>query len=308
MKVFTYKNYIKCIHTLRLNAIFQLAEENANYNINRNKINNRHDKLIKNILKDEKEMRKFINDFLEPNEKIQSQDLIKYTNSYITKKYKSKEADIVYSLKSKEVFFLVEHQSKIDNNMPYRILNYCIDIIQEWKKSKKINQNTRYPIIVPIIIYTGNEKWKIPKNFKEKQISDYVFENYKIDLEYNLIEINKLSKSFLLQKQSLFGYGMIIEKSKNKQELKENLELIVKHAKNKKQLYEISNIIYYLLNDTLEEVTKNELLEKLEIKIKKGDIMSDLYERLVNENREMIRKGKKEGKMEGKIEGKLEVA
>ena len=141
MKVFTYKNYIKCIHTLRLNAIFQLAEENANYNINRNKINNRHDKLIKNILKDEKEMRKFINNFLEPNEKIQSQDLIKYTNSYITKKYKSKEADIVYRLKSKEVFFLVEHQSKIDNNMPYRILNYCIDIIQEWKKSKKINQN-----------------------------------------------------------------------------------------------------------------------------------------------------------------------
>ena len=61
MKVFTYKNYIKCIHTLRLNAIFQLAEENANYNINRNKINNRHDKLIKNILKDEKEMRKRIN-------------------------------------------------------------------------------------------------------------------------------------------------------------------------------------------------------------------------------------------------------
>ena len=53
--------------------------------------------------------------------------------------------------------------------------------------------------------------------------------------------------------------------------------------------------------DTLEEVTKNELLEKLEINIKKGDIMSDLYERLVNENREMISKGKKEGKIEGKI-------
>ncbi len=61
---------------------------------------------------------------------------------------------------------------------------------------------------------------KYQKIFKEKQISDYVFENYKIDLEYNLIEINKLSKSFLLQKQSLFGYGMIIEKSKNKQERK----------------------------------------------------------------------------------------
>ena len=234
----------------------------------------------------------------------------KYTDKYMYEiEFSNQQSKVKnWFLIDKETFAIVEHQSKIDNNMPYRILNYCIDIIQEWKKSKKINQNTRYPIIVPIIIYTGNEKWKIPKNFKEKQISDYVFENYKIDLEYNLIEINKLSKSFLLQKQSLFGYGMIIEKSKNKQELKENLELIVKHAKNKKQLYEISDIIYYLLNDTLEEVTKNELLEKLEIKIKKGDIMSDLYERLVNENREMIRKGKKEGKIEGKIEGKLEVA
>ena len=70
-------------------------------------------------------------------------------------------------------------------------------------------------------------------------------------------------------------------------------------------MYEISDIIYYLLNDTLEEVTKNELLEKLEIKIKKGDIMSDLYERLVNENREMIRKGKKRRQNRRQNRGKI---
>lgn len=309
MKAFTYMDYIKCIHTLRLNAVLQLAEEGVQYTIQQKKVKNRHDKLAKSILKDEKEMAKLINDFLEPNEKIESQNLIKYTNSYITKKYKTKEADMVYRMKNKEIFFLVEHQSSIDNNMPYRILNYCIDIIQEWKKSRKIRQETRYPIIVPIIIYTGNDKWKIPRNFSEKQIGDYVFENYKINLEYNLIEINKLSKTFLLQKQSLFGYGMIIEKSKNKQELKENLELIVKHVKNKEQLDEIRNMILYLLNDSLEEGAKDELLEQIQIKmIKGGDIMSSLYERLVNENREMIRKGKREGKMEGRKEAKLEIA
>lgn len=271
MKTFTYNDYIKCIHTLRLNAILQLAEESTEYNIEQKKIKNRHDKLVKSILKDEKEMAKFINDFVEPNEKIESDNLTKYTNSYITKKYKSKEADIVYKIKNREVFFLVEHQSSVDNSMLYRILNYCIDIMQEWKKTKKINQGTRYPIIVPIIIYTGNEKWKIPKKFKEKRIRDYVFENYKIDLEYNLIEINKLSTKFLLQKRSLFAYGMIIEKSKNKQELKDNLEIIVEHVKNKEKLDEIRNMIFYLLNDSLEEGTKDELLEKIDMKINGGE-------------------------------------
>ena len=109
-------------------------------------------------------MAQFINGFLEPNEKIESKNLVKYTNSYINKKFKVKEADLVYKLKNKEIFFLVEHQSSIDNSMPYRILNYCIDIMQEWSRTRKIKRETKYPIIVPIIIYTGNEKWKIPKN------------------------------------------------------------------------------------------------------------------------------------------------
>lgn len=299
MKIFTYKDYIKCIHTLRLNAVLQLAEEGTKYKIQQNKMKNRHDKLVKNILKNEVEMSKFINDFIEPSQKVESQNLIKYTNSYITKKYKTKEANLVYKLKSKAVFFLIEYQSTIDNTMPYRILNYCIDIMQEWNKTNKIRKETRYPIVVPIIIYTGDEKWKIPKNFREKQIGDYVFKNYKIDLEYNLIEINKMSTKFLLEKRSMFGYGMIIEKSKDKLELKENLELIVKNMKNKKQLEEIRNIILYLLNYSLEEGSIQELLEKIDIKINKGDDgMSSLYERLVNENIQMIRKGKKEARIE----------
>lgn len=267
MKTFTYYDYIKCIHTLRLNAVLQLAEEGTEYKMGQK---NRHDKLVKSILKDEKEMAKFINEFLEPNQKVESKNLIKYTNNYITKKYKTKEADLVYKLKNKEIFFLVEHQSCIDNSMPYRILNYCIDIIQEWSRTRKIKKETRYPIIVPIIIYTGNEKWKIPKNFREKQIGDYVFENYKIGLEYNLIEINKLSTKFLLQKGSMFSNGMIIEKSRNRQELKENIDIIIKNIKDKEQLEKLKGIILYSMRDLLEKVTQAELLEAIEVRIKKN--------------------------------------
>ena len=247
MKTFTYYDYIRCIHTLRLNAVLQLAEESTEYRIKQKKENNRHDKLVKIILKDEKEMAIFINKFLEPKEKIDSRNLIKFTNSYITRKYKTKEADLVYQLKNQDIFFLVEHQSTVDYAMPYRILNYCIDIMQEWSKTKKIKRETRYPIIVPIVIYTGMERWRIPKKFKEKQISNSVFENNKIDIEYNLVEINKLSVQFLLKKRSLFACGMILEKSKNEKELKENVESIVKTVKDKKLLEEIKNIILYTI-------------------------------------------------------------
>lgn len=305
MKVFTYKNYIECIHKLRLNAVLRVAEEGETYNLEVKKQeknqDKKHDKLVKTILKNPEEMAKIINEFLEPSAEVKSEKLVKYTNSYITQKYKSKEADIVYKLKNEEVFFLVEHQSTIDKKMPYRILNYCVDIMQEWVKSKKLKRQTKYPIVVPIIIYTGIEKWKIPKNFKDVQLSNQVFGDFKIDLYYNLIEINKLSKKYLIDQQSLFGYGMVIEKSRNKAELQENLELIVKNAKSNENLMEISNIIEYLFFDMIEESAKEMLIEKINLKIRKEEKdMSSLYERLLAETCEMIREGKNKGIEEGK--------
>ena len=61
-----------------------------------------------------------------------------------------------------------------------------------------------YPIIVPIVIYTGKEKWKSNKSAKEKGIGEKVLENYNVNIEYNLIETNKLTEVFLLKQKSIF--------------------------------------------------------------------------------------------------------
>ena len=131
MKRFTYFQYVKIIHALRLNAALQLAEESTPYQLERKQQEKVHDKMVKNILKDKKEMANFLNQFVMQNEEIKSEDLVCYTNSYITKRYKAKEADLVYRIKEQEIFFLVEHQSTIDGNMHFRMLNYCIDLMQE---------------------------------------------------------------------------------------------------------------------------------------------------------------------------------
>lgn len=295
LKIFTYGQYIKCIHTLRLNAVLQLAEESAEYKLNQTGKKYSHDKLVKHILEDKKELEKFINQFVEPKEEVKAEELVRYTNSYITKKYKAKEADLVYKLKKREIFFLIEHQSTIDNNMPYRMLNYCIDIMQEWSKSRKMERNTSYPIVVPIVIYTGKQKWKMPKNFKEKQIGDYVFERYKIDLEYNFIDINKLSKQLLLEKDSMFGYAMFLEKAENKKEMVENLDIIINATEDEEKLEELANMIVYLLDNVLEQNAQQELLEKIYKKVGEKNMtkMDSLLQRLATEDEKYIELGKK---------------
>ena len=284
----------------------QLAEESAEYKLEQTEKRYSHDKLIKNILQDTKEVAELINQFVEPREEVKKEELVRYTNSYITKKYKAKEADLVYKLKKQDIFFLIEHQSSIDNNMSYRMLNYILDIMREWSRNKKIGRNTNYPIVVPIVIYTGNQKWKMPKNFSEKQIGNYVFERYKINLEYNFIDINKISKQVLLEKDTMFGYSMMIEKAKDDKELNENLFKIIENTNNKKYLEEIENMIVYLLNNVLEKKIQQELLEKIKRKVgEKG--MSELIERLRKENIEKQKKeGRKEGREEGRKEGKKE--
>ncbi len=276
----------------------QLAEESATYNLNQVEKKYSHDKLIKNILQDKKEATQFINQFIEPREKVKEEQLIRYTNSYITKKYKSKEPDLVYRLKNQDVFFLIEHQSTIDHNMPFRMLNYCLDIMQEWSRNKKIGKNTSYPIVVPIVIYTGSQKWKMPKNFREKQIGDYVFERYKIDLEYNFIDINKLPRQILLQKDSMFSYIMFLEKAERTKELVENLEIMIQSTQNEKILKELVNIISYLLENVLEKEIQQKLLAKIERKVGEKDMdrLEYLIQNMKEDRRRDIQQGKEASK------------
>ena len=239
MKVFTYKDYIKCIHTLRLNAAFKLAEESSKYRYTNDDSEGK--KIIKNILKDQKEFAIFINDFLDINEKIESKNLLKYDTNYICSKYKIDQSKLIYKLKNREIFFLVDEIFELDNIILYEILNYCINIMQEWNISNKIRGESKYPVIVPILIYTGIKKVNNKCIQNKNQIGDYIFTNYNITLNYNLIDVNKMSMDYLFKKNSLVSFGMILEKSKEKVELQKNLIKISEKIKNDKRFKMLVN-------------------------------------------------------------------
>lgn len=284
MEVFTYKDYIKCIHTLRLNAVFRLAEESAEYNLEtgkqKRKVDNIHNKIIEKILKNKSEVAGIISDFTDTKEKIKDIDLEKYTNNFLTRKYESKETNI-YKLKDRNVFFLIEYQSSIDNDIAFRMLNCCVDIIYSWNTSVKIKKGIKYPIVVPIVIYTGTDKCDAFNDFSKMQVSDYVFKNYKINFKYNIIEINKLSFDFLIQKNTLFSYTIALAKTTNYEEFKNILNQILIQNKGNfnKEFYDISAFLFEnLIKDSFNE----EFLEETYFKIEKGgNNMPSLYEKQI---------------------------
>ena len=121
------------------NATNILKEDSEIYNLNTH-LNKKHDKLFKEILSDKKEAVKFINNYL--NLCLVESDIEKYEKEFRTNGFYNIETDIVYKLKEKNVFILIEHQTKIDYSMPYRILEYEVAIIKsaidiEMIKNKK---------------------------------------------------------------------------------------------------------------------------------------------------------------------------
>ena len=116
----------------------------------------KHDKIFKEILQDKKEMAQFLSKFI--GYEITKEGLEKYNPNYITKNFKYQQADVVYKIKEKQTYILVEHQTKVDHSMAYRMLNYCVEIIRGVVEGKEISKlSYEYPIVIPIV-YTQEIK------------------------------------------------------------------------------------------------------------------------------------------------------
>ena len=233
----------------------------------RNEIINK--KELIDVLDNNKEMANLINTYLTPKKRIKENSLQKVHVEYINKRYTNDKIDLIYKWKKEEVIFLIKYQFDLDDNLPLKILSYCIDIMREGIQNSK-QKNIIYPIVVPIVVYVNNKKCKVTNNFKYIQIEDSMYRKYKIDMKYNLIDINRLSTSFLLNNRSIFGYIMLLLKSEDKDKFEKNLNIILKIEKKNKELYE--KIIKIFNLDSEVQRSKINTLRKLKYLLENKDL------------------------------------
>ena len=231
--------------------------------------------------------------------KLKAEEIEKYTSSFVSKIFQNREADIVYKYKNKNIFFLIEHQTKIDYSMSYRILEYEIEIMKSAIDIRKVkNKEYKLPLVIPIVLYTGKKKWDAKRYLEESQET---LDDVKIKAgNYNLVDINDFTKEELLQGKTLISKMMLLEKSESTEESIEMLEKIIPNT-NKEEKELLKRVISILFGEKLGEEKTKELIEKIDGGEEK---MLALVDMIRNENKMYINMGKKEGREEGRKEGR----
>lgn len=187
--------------------------------------------------------------------------------------------------------------------MPFRLLEYEVAIIRSAiDKSKIKNKSYKIPLVMPIVLYTGKQKWNANK-YLEKSQEKIQGLNIKIG-NYSLVDINNYTEKELLEDNTFISKMMLIEKSKNTEEIAKTLEKIInKTQKEDKEL--LKSIIEIFLEEKIGIQKSTELIRKLE---SESDSMLAIVDMIRKENQMYIDMGRKEGKKEGKKDTLREIA
>ena len=265
----------------------QLNEENETYD----KINHPHDKTVRLMLSNSQEAANLINLALK-TDFVKANQIEQYKSSFVTKQYKNKESDIVYKdLKNKGIYYLIEHQSKQDKMMAVRITEYSLEIIRSALDLMKKEKREEFPTVIPIVLYTGEGKWKIPQSLEDVQVK---LPNMNLPLigSYKLIDINTYSDDDLIKAKGALPKMLLMEKStKNINKVK---EIMNKMEETKLTKEETELLSIYITNVVREKDNRlaDELLEKIN-KEREEENMGDFGQVLVDYIHESVSKGER---------------
>jgi len=252
-------------------------------------VTQKHDKSFKEVLKDKKEMSEFLRQFI--GLEVNASELQIYNSEFINNKYEKRISDIIYKEKEKEIYYLIEHQSKVDINMPYRILEYCMELMKEVRKNQSSIDGSN-PLIVPIVIYTGSKKWTVSEMFSDTQMVEERYKKYAINLKYKLIDINKYSKEELTNKNTKITSMMVLEKCTNDEQMREIIIKLWKNANSMRKVW-LANLIRYAFSQMLQDEEILKLINKKE-KISMEDWIERMKANRKKEDRALERKTIKE--------------
>ena len=134
------------------------------------KVQNPHDKFFKDTFSNPFVVRDFVKNYLpEPILKMVDLSELEIQNSsHVDEELSEVFSDMVFRTKINQrdgyLYFLFEHKSYPDRMVALQLLTYMVRI---W--NQKINKriDTHIPVIIPMVIYHGETKWKISPKFSD---------------------------------------------------------------------------------------------------------------------------------------------
>ncbi len=180
--------------------------------------------------------------------------------------------------------------------MPKRILDYEIEIMKTAENHNVIlKKDAEMPIIIPIVIYTGRKKWNVSGYIKDCRKKLSRLESFRLG-NYYIIDNNTYTDEELLDDKFFISKLMLLERMKTTEELYINLKNVIIKETNEKNIKLLENIIKFIYNKKLGKNYTDKLIKEIAKKSQKKEGGNDvILEMIENENKALIRKGRREG-------------
>lgn len=297
MKQFNYQDYL-IYQELKKREVKGVAEESTPYKLEVLRVNNPHDKIFKLILAEKKQAIELINKVLNLSPKLTEKEIERYSTEHIDYLLRESASDFIYKMKQMDIFFLLEHQSTIDYNMPKRILEYEVEIIKEAVKGKKLTKNNhKLPTVIPIVIYTGSRKWNVEKYIQECQVILQGAERVNLG-EYYVIDVNDYSNEELEKDELFLSKVLLLEKLKKEEDIIQVLDRIIHTEKDSDNQEILKRVIAFILKGKISTKNIKERLKKLEKE--EPDMVIEVLQKENERQRKIgIREGMKQGIKQG---------
>lgn len=302
MKQFNYQDYL-IYQELKKREVKGLAEESTPYKLEMIRVNKPHDKIFKLILAEKKQAIELVNKVLNLSPKLTENEIERYSTEHIDYLLRESASDFVYKMKQMDVFFLLEHQSTIDYNMPKRILEYEVEIIKEAVKGKRLTKkNHKLPMVIPIVIYTGSRRWNVEKYIQDCQVILKGAEKVKLG-EYYVIDVNDYSNEELENDELFLSKVLLLEKLKREEEIIQVLDRIIHTEKDSKNQQILKRVIAFILKGKISDKNIEKLMKKLERE--EPDMVIEVLQK---ENERQRKIGIREGVKQGIKQATLKIA
>ena len=157
------------------------------------KIKQAHDKIFKNVFADRKNALNLLGNFLPANilNRLDLKQMVYEKDTFVQKHLKGYYSDLLVTIplldsdESVKVYFLFEHKSFADPDLPLQLLRYIVEI---WTHYRKQHKYGKLPLIIPLVVTHAEGSWKKAKLSDVVDIPGEPFKAYLPDFEYLLFD------------------------------------------------------------------------------------------------------------------------
>ena len=283
------------------------------------KIQNPHDRFFKETLGKVEVAKDFLNNYLPGNiiKVIDVDTLEPQKDSFINKELQEGFSDLLFkaNINKREgyIYFLFEHKSYSSKDIALQLLRYMVEI---WETKIKKEKSDKLPVIIPLVVYHGKDRWKIGTTLGEmivgyKDLPEDI-KKFTPNYEYLLYDLSQFTDDEIkgeAQLRILFTTlrDIFTKDSKSLQDSVFRAVSYLRELDDKKTGIEYFETLMRYIFNARADLTRadfNEVVKKIETTYPEGsEVVMTLAEIFREEGKEEgILKGMEVGAKQGKIE------